>query len=85
MLPISDKFNAYGQAVLARLKDAGFRATIDTSASRVNGKIKVAQDDKVPYMLVVGGKDADAGTVSVRHRQRRRPRRKSSPISSSKP
>ncbi|MEO0514205.1 MAG: threonine--tRNA ligase [Planctomycetota bacterium] len=71
VLPISDKFNDYGEAVLAALKNAsggGFRATIDTSSNRVNGKIKAAQEAKVPYMLVVGGKDKDAGTVSVRHR-----------------
>ncbi|MEL7089319.1 MAG: His/Gly/Thr/Pro-type tRNA ligase C-terminal domain-containing protein, partial [Planctomycetota bacterium] len=55
-------------ALLAAVKKAGFRATIDTSSSRVNGKIKAAQEAKVPYMLVVGGKDRDAGTVSVRHR-----------------
>ena len=69
VLPISDKFNGYGQSVLARLKAAGLRAGIDTSASRVNGKVKAAQEDKVPYMLVVGGKDEAAGTVSVRHRR----------------
>jgi len=68
VLPISDKFTDYGQTVLEALKAAGFRCRMDTSSSRVNGKIKVAQEDKVPYMLVVGGKDADAGTVSVRHR-----------------
>ncbi|MEM7624982.1 MAG: threonine--tRNA ligase [Planctomycetota bacterium] len=68
VLPISDKFNDYGQEVLAALKARGFRAEIDTTSNRVNGKIKSAQEAKVPYMLVVGGKDKDAGTVSVRHR-----------------
>ncbi len=68
VLPISDKFNDYGQTVLAALKDKGFRVGLDTSSNRVNGKIKAAQEAKVPYMLVVGGKDQDAGTVSVRHR-----------------
>jgi threonyl-tRNA synthetase len=68
VLPISDKFNEYGRSVLDALKQAGFRCSMDTSASRVSGKVKVAQDDKLPYMLVVGGKDAEAGTVSVRHR-----------------
>ena len=42
--------------------------SIDAGNERVGGKIKSAQEDKVPYMLVVGGKDAEAGTVSVRHR-----------------
>lgn len=68
VLPISDKFNDYATTVLDALKDQGLRCSMDTSSNRVNGKIKVAQEDKVPYMLVVGGKDADAGTVSVRHR-----------------
>jgi len=68
VLPISDKFNDYGQQVLEALKSANFRGTIDTSSNRVNGKIKAAQEAKVPYMLVVGGKDQEAGTVSVRHR-----------------
>ena len=68
VLPISDKFNDYGEEIYAALKDQGFRVDIDTSSNRVNGKIKSAQEAKVPYMLVVGGKDKDAGTVSVRHR-----------------
>ncbi|MEM8737944.1 MAG: threonine--tRNA ligase [Planctomycetota bacterium] len=69
VLPISDKFNGYAQEVLDTLKARGFRATADTSSQRVNGKVKAAQEAKIPYMLVVGGKDRDAGTVSVRHRQ----------------
>ncbi|MEX0775299.1 MAG: threonine--tRNA ligase [Phycisphaeraceae bacterium] len=68
VLPISDKFNAYGQRVLAQLKDAGFRATLDESGERVQAKIKVAQDLKVPYMLVVGSRDEQGQTVSVRDR-----------------
>lgn len=68
ILPISDKFTGYAEQVLAKLKAAGFRATLDDSNDRLNAKIKIAQEAKVPYMLVVGGKDADAGTVSVRHR-----------------
>jgi threonyl-tRNA synthetase len=66
--PISDKFNDYGRQVLAKLTDAGLRATLDDSGERVQAKIKVAQDLKVPYMLVVGGKDEAARTVSVRER-----------------
>ncbi|MEM1447009.1 MAG: threonine--tRNA ligase, partial [Planctomycetota bacterium] len=68
VLPISDKFNDYAESVLTTLKEHGFRCDMDTSSNRVNGKIKAAQEAKVPYMLVVGGKDKDAGTVSVRHR-----------------
>ncbi|MBI1368430.1 MAG: threonine--tRNA ligase [Planctomycetes bacterium] len=68
VLPISDKFSAYADKVLAALKSGGLRATMDSSNDRVNAKIKVAQEQKIPYMLVVGGKDQDAGTVSVRER-----------------
>jgi threonyl-tRNA synthetase len=68
ILPISDKFLAYAHKIKTMLIDAGFRATLDDSNDRLNAKIKVAQDAKIPYMLVVGGKDEAAGTVSVRHR-----------------
>ena len=70
VLPISDKFTDYGRKVLASLKAAGFRAELDDANERLNAKIKIAQDMKVNYMLVVGGRDADAGTVSVRDRTR---------------
>jgi len=72
VLPVSDKFNDYAMKVHAALKGAEFRgrAAVDLSNERVNAKIKVAQDDKVPYMLVVGGRDQEAGTVSVRDRAR---------------
>ncbi len=68
VLPISDKFTDYADKVLAALKAKGMRATLDSSNERVNAKIKDAQEMKVPYMLVVGGRDAEAGTVSVRER-----------------
>lgn len=68
VLPVSDKFNAYALKVLEALQSAGLRATVDQSNDRLNAKIKVAQEMKVPYMLVVGGRDQEAGTVSVRQR-----------------
>ncbi len=70
VLPISDKFLAYGQQVLEQLKAAGLRATLEDSNDRVNAKIKVAQDLKIPYMLVVGGRDQEANAASVRDRSR---------------
>ena len=70
VLPISDKFLDYGRKILAELDAAGFRAKLDDANERLNAKIKVAQDMKVNYMLVVGGRDAAAGTVSVRDRTR---------------
>ncbi|MEX0885844.1 MAG: threonine--tRNA ligase [Phycisphaeraceae bacterium] len=69
VLPVSDKFTAYAHQVLAELKHAGMRVSADDSNDRLNAKIRLAQDEQVPYMLVVGGKDEEAGTVSVRHRR----------------
>ena len=68
VLPISDKFLDYANQIARQLKDAGLRTTVDAGNDRLNAKIKVAQEQKIPYMLVVGGKDEAAGTVSVRHR-----------------
>jgi threonyl-tRNA synthetase len=68
VLPISDKFLGYAGQVEAALKEEGFRVRVDKSNERVNAKIKDAQEAKVPYMLVVGGKDEAAGAVSVRER-----------------
>ena len=70
ILPVSDKFLEYAHTVLSAMTTAGLRATLDSSNERLNAKIKVAQDTKVPYMLVVGGKDEAAGAVSVRDRSR---------------
>lgn len=70
VLPIGEKFAEYGLKVVGALKAAGMRAAMDESQDRVQAKIRVAQEDKVPYMLVVGGKDQEAGTVSVRCRTR---------------
>jgi threonyl-tRNA synthetase len=70
VLPVSQKFADYGKKVATALQAAGFRAQLDDSGERVNAMVKVAQDMKVPYMLVVGGRDEQAGTVSVRCRSR---------------
>jgi threonyl-tRNA synthetase len=70
VLPVSDKFAEYGRTVFEAMKQAGLRVELDDGNDRVNAKIKVAQEMKVPYMLVVGGRDAEAGTVSVRERSR---------------
>ncbi|MBI1373766.1 MAG: threonine--tRNA ligase [Phycisphaera sp.] len=70
VLPISDKFMDYAKKVHASLKVAGFRADLDDSPERLQAKIRNAQEMQVPYMLIVGGKDAEAGTVSIRDRRR---------------
>lgn len=68
VLPISDKYMEYGEKVLAQLKDAGIRAELDSRAEKIGYKIREAQMQKVPYMLVVGAKEEESGLVSVRSR-----------------
>ena len=68
VLPISDKFADYAGTVLTALQAAGLRATIDSRAEKVGAKIRAAQLEKIPAMLVVGAKEAETGAVSYRDR-----------------
>jgi threonyl-tRNA synthetase len=68
VLPISEKTNEYAEKVLAALKDAGVRASLDAGPDRIQGKVKAAAEMKVPYMLIVGPRDAEQNAVSVRVR-----------------
>lgn len=68
VIPIADRHVAYAQAVAADLKAAGIRVTVDDSSERMNKKIRAAQLQKTPYMLVVGDKEEEAGAVAVRTR-----------------
>ncbi len=68
VLPITDRQNEAAQAVLAALGGAGLRAELDARSESVARKIRDAQLRKIPYMLVVGEREAAAGTVSVRER-----------------
>jgi threonyl-tRNA synthetase len=68
VLPISEKTNAYAAEVCARLVDAGVRATVDDSDGRIQAKVRDGAEWKVPYLLVVGPRDAEQGAVSVRAR-----------------
>ena len=68
VIPITDEQNEYADQIEAQLKDAGFRANADLSSERMNAKIRNAQLMKVPYMLVVGNNEKEAGTVSLRVR-----------------
>jgi threonyl-tRNA synthetase len=69
VMPITDRQQDYAKTVHAKLEAAGFRSHLDDRKEKVNLKIRDAQMQKVPYMLVVGDREADAGTVSVRHRK----------------
>ena len=68
VIPIADRHNEYASRVLADLKAAGVRAEIDTRSERMNAKVRDAQMQKIPYMLVVGDKEAAANAVAVRLR-----------------
>ena len=68
LIPIADRHVEYARQVAARLKAAGLRAEVDDSSDRMGNKIRKAQEQKVPYMLVVGDKEIEAGTVAVRLR-----------------
>jgi threonyl-tRNA synthetase len=68
VLPISDRHLAYGAAVRDQLKAGGLRADLDERQEKIGYKIREAQLQKVPYMLVVGDRESSEGTVSVRER-----------------
>jgi threonyl-tRNA synthetase len=70
LLPISDKTVDYARDLLGRLKAAGFRASLDEHSDKLGAKIRRAELDKVPYTLVIGQKEAEANSVSVRSRAR---------------
>ncbi|BDC52060.1 threonine--tRNA ligase [Bryobacterales bacterium F-183] len=69
VLPITDKQLDYAKQVTEKLKEAGVRVELDDRSEKVNLKIRDAQLQKIPYMLVVGGREAETGSVSVRHRK----------------
>ncbi len=69
VLPITDRQTEYARAVHEKLVDSGFRAELDDRSEKVNLKIREAQLKKIPYMLVIGDREAQAGQVSVRNRK----------------
>ncbi|MBU4223618.1 threonine--tRNA ligase [Patescibacteria group bacterium] len=68
IIPVSEKFNKYGEKILEELKNADIRAEIDTSNETLGKRIRNAELQKNPYILVVGEKEKDSGAVSVRSR-----------------
>lgn len=68
ILPISEKFHAYGKEILAELKKNGILATMDDRSEKIGYKIREARLQKLPYMLVVGANEEESKTVSVRKR-----------------
>ncbi len=68
ILPISEKFTAYAENVRTKLKAMGCRAEVDERAEKIGYKIRAARNERVPYILVVGEKEEENDTVSVRRR-----------------
>ncbi len=68
IIPIADRHVAYAKDVQKQLKAAGIRSTVDESSERMQAKIRHAQLQKIPYMLVIGDKEQAAGAVAVRLR-----------------
>jgi threonyl-tRNA synthetase len=68
VLPLSEKTNAKADEIAMRLREAGFRVTCDKQDAKLQAKIREAQLDLIPYMFIVGPKEAEAGAVAVRDR-----------------
>jgi threonyl-tRNA synthetase len=67
-IPVSDAFTAYGEEVVKRLRGRGVRAELDKGDDRMNAKIRNAQNQKVPFMIILGEKEQTGGSVSLRTR-----------------
>ncbi|MDZ7378329.1 MAG: His/Gly/Thr/Pro-type tRNA ligase C-terminal domain-containing protein, partial [candidate division KSB1 bacterium] len=69
VLPVSDQNREYASQVVEQLRTAGIRALLDDSSEKIGHKIREAELAKIPYMLVVGAKEAASGQVAVRRRR----------------
>jgi threonyl-tRNA synthetase len=69
LLPVTDEVRPYAEDVLARLKAAGVRATIDNSGDRLGKLIRNGEQMKIPVLAVIGAKEAESGQVSLRSRR----------------
>ena len=67
-LPVTNRANEYCEKVAAQLEEQGFRTEVDYRNEKIGRKIRDAQTEKVPYMVIVGDRDMENGTVSPRHR-----------------
>ena len=66
IVPVSDKFLDYANTLLSEFKKVGIRATIDAKSEPVSKKIKIAEEELLPYVVVVGEKEKNTNSVSVR-------------------
>jgi threonyl-tRNA synthetase len=70
VLPITERQNSYAKEVMQKLVSGEIRTELDDRNEKLQAKIRDAQMQKIPYMLIIGGKEAEAGTVAVRHRSK---------------
>lgn len=70
ILPISEKFGSYAKEVMMKFKEKGIRCEMDERDEKIGYKIREAQLEKVPYMLILGEKEAESGKLSVRSREK---------------
>lgn len=68
IIPVAEVFNGFGDDILKNLKLSGIRAEIDKSDSRMNAKIRNAQKEKIPYMIILGEKELESNSISLRLR-----------------
>jgi threonyl-tRNA synthetase len=69
VMPVSNKIASYATIIVQELRARGVRATADLSSEKVGAKIRLAQLEKIPHMLIVGGREEAAGEISLRSRQ----------------
>jgi len=72
-IPIADRHLDYAREVVNKLKTEGLRAKLDDRSERMNAKIRDAQNQKIPYMLVIGDKEMESGQVALRLRSEENP------------
>jgi threonyl-tRNA synthetase len=70
VIPVTERSHDYAERIYTQLKEEGFRVAIDQRNEKMNYKIREAQVKKIPYMLVVGDREAESGQVAVRHRDK---------------
>ena len=68
-LPVADRHQDYCRELMAKLQAVGVRCELDDRSEKIGFKIRSAQLEKIPYMILVGDKDIEAGTISVRSRK----------------
>ncbi|MGC2237901.1 MAG: threonine--tRNA ligase [Pyrinomonadaceae bacterium] len=69
VLPITDRINEYAEKIAKELKDAGFRVEFNTKSDKIGAKIREAQMQKVPFMLILGDKELEEGKIALRERK----------------